>query len=199
MANLVDFDLPITDTFNEAVLTEVIETFICPSDPDSTILDFGQQVSGPVGGGSSSRNFQQSSGGLNLARSNYSGVFGNLEVESDPFRGIGVFFGNSEISFQQISDGSSNTIIIGERRNDLGAVTWLGVIPGIEEPFARVVGATDRSPNGPGDEFEDFRSYHPGGINVALGDGSTQFINDSITETIFEALGTRAGGEVANF
>lgn len=73
------------------------------------------------------------------------------------------------------------------------------MIPGINEPFARVVGATDHSPNDPDDGFEDFRSYHPGGINVALGDGSTQFIGDSISEPIFQALGSRAGGEIANF
>ena len=207
VANLADFDSPVTAPVNQAILTEVIETFICPSDPDDTVLDFEVELSGPVGGGggSTSRNappqpnFQVQSDSINLARTNYTGVFGNIETEDNPFRGNGVFFGNSAIGFRQIRDGSSNTIIIGERRNDLGPVTWLGLIPGIDEPFARIVGATDRSPNNPEDRFEDFRSYHPGGINVAIGDGSTQFIADSITDTIFQALGTRAGGEVANF
>ncbi len=199
VSNLIDFEVPLTDAVNEPVQTAVIETFLCPSDPDPTILDFGVALtSGPVGGGSSLRNPLQTDG-LNLARSNYSGVFGNLDFEEDPFRGNGTFFGNSGISFQQIRDGSSNTIIIGERRNDLGAITWLGLVQGIDEPFARIVGATDHSPNDREDGFEDFRSYHPGGINVALGDGSTQFINDSISEPIFQALGSRAGGEVATF
>ena len=89
--------------------------------------------------------------------------------------------------------------MIGERRNDLGGVTWVGVIDGIDEPFARVVGATDHSPNDRGNGFEDFRSYHPGGVNVGLADGSTQFISDGISELTFQALGSRAGGEVVSF
>ncbi|MBX6313990.1 MAG: DUF1559 domain-containing protein [Isosphaeraceae bacterium] len=40
------------------------------------------------------------------------------------------------------------------------------------------------------------RSYHPGGVNVALTDGSVRFIKDSIQPQIWYALGTRAGGEV---
>ena len=86
--------------------------------------------------------------------------------------------------------------MIGERRNDQGAVTWLGVIEGVSEPFARVVGASDRSPNSAQGGFEDFRSYHPGGVNMGLVDGSTQFISDTIDEFMFQALGSRNGGEI---
>jgi len=89
-------------------------------------------------------------------------------------------------------------MLIGERRNDLGAVTWVGVIDGIDEPFARIVGATDRAPNDPGNGLQVFRSYHPGGINIGLADGSTQFVSDTVGEEVFQALGTRSGGEVVN-
>jgi prepilin-type N-terminal cleavage/methylation domain-containing protein/prepilin-type processing-associated H-X9-DG protein len=39
-------------------------------------------------------------------------------------------------------------------------------------------------------------SYHPGGVNVLLADGSVRFIKDSIDGATWRALGTMAGGEV---
>lgn len=40
------------------------------------------------------------------------------------------------------------------------------------------------------------RSYHPGGVNVLLGDGSVRFIKSTIAGNTWRALGTVAGGEV---
>jgi len=44
-------------------------------------------------------------------------------------------------------------------------------------------------------------SYHPGGVNVLLGDGSVRFVSDNIQLAVWRSLGTRHGGEViqANF
>jgi prepilin-type N-terminal cleavage/methylation domain-containing protein/prepilin-type processing-associated H-X9-DG protein len=39
-------------------------------------------------------------------------------------------------------------------------------------------------------------SNHPGGVNVALADGSVRFVKDGINIPAWWALGTRAGGEV---
>jgi prepilin-type processing-associated H-X9-DG protein len=41
-------------------------------------------------------------------------------------------------------------------------------------------------------------SYHPGGVNTVLGDGSVRFIKETIALTVWRALGTRNGGEVLN-
>jgi len=40
------------------------------------------------------------------------------------------------------------------------------------------------------------RSYHPGGVDVLLGDGSVKFIKSSIDGMVWRGLGTVAGGEV---
>lgn len=200
LSDQIDFRSAILDPVNVPLTTEVIDAYLCPSDPDAEILNFVTEIVEPVGSGSGNSN--NNSGGfgdeLLLARSNYSGVFGNIDDNEDAFRGDGMFFGNSRLGFRNIRDGSSNTMLIGERRNDLGAVTWVGVIDGIEEPFARIVGATDRAPNDAGEELQNFRSYHPGGINVGLADGSTQFVTNNVDEELFQALGTRSGGEVVN-
>ena len=40
------------------------------------------------------------------------------------------------------------------------------------------------------------RSRHPGGVNILFGDGGVRFIKDSVNVVAWQALGTRAGGEV---
>jgi prepilin-type N-terminal cleavage/methylation domain-containing protein/prepilin-type processing-associated H-X9-DG protein len=42
----------------------------------------------------------------------------------------------------------------------------------------------------------DARSFHAGGVNVCFADGSVRFVSDSIALPTWQALGTRAGGEV---
>jgi len=39
------------------------------------------------------------------------------------------------------------------------------------------------------------RSYHPGGVNVVMADGSVRFVSSSIALAVWRAVGTRAGGE----
>ncbi len=39
-------------------------------------------------------------------------------------------------------------------------------------------------------------SNHPGGVNMAMGDGSVRFVKDTVNYQTWWALGTRAGGEV---
>ena len=41
-------------------------------------------------------------------------------------------------------------------------------------------------------------SFHPGGSQVAMGDGAVTFLSESVSATVFAALVTRDGGEVAS-
>ena len=45
-------------------------------------------------------------------------------------------------------------------------------------------------------EFVKANSNHAGGVNVLMGDGSTRFLKNSIGQTVWWALGTRARGEI---
>jgi prepilin-type processing-associated H-X9-DG protein len=40
------------------------------------------------------------------------------------------------------------------------------------------------------------RSYHPGGVNILLCDGSVRFVKSTIDGWLWRALGTVAGGEI---
>jgi prepilin-type N-terminal cleavage/methylation domain-containing protein/prepilin-type processing-associated H-X9-DG protein len=44
--------------------------------------------------------------------------------------------------------------------------------------------------------FSEADSYHPGGANVLLGDGSVRFIKSTINQNVWMALGTKANGEI---
>jgi prepilin-type processing-associated H-X9-DG protein len=39
------------------------------------------------------------------------------------------------------------------------------------------------------------RSYHPGGVNVLLGDGHVRRVADGIAPRVWSAMGTRSGGD----
>jgi prepilin-type processing-associated H-X9-DG protein len=46
-----------------------------------------------------------------------------------------------------------------------------------------------------GNMFAAARSRHSGGVNAAMADASVRFFQDGISQTVWQALGTRAGGE----
>jgi prepilin-type N-terminal cleavage/methylation domain-containing protein/prepilin-type processing-associated H-X9-DG protein len=54
----------------------------------------------------------------------------------------------------------------------------------------------DEDDGGPTYAAVTARSYHPGGVNVLLGDGSVRFVKNSIAWSTWRALGTIASGEV---
>ena len=130
-----------------------------------------------------------------LARANYSGVFGTGSIEGNPGMGNGTFFRNSHIRFANIIDGLSNTLLIGERSSRLDFPTWVGAVPGAYRGMARIIGTASSVPNHILNDFADFGSYHPFGANFAMGDGSVRLIDDEIDLSVFQALATRAGRE----
>ncbi|WP_165251308.1 DUF1559 domain-containing protein [Paludisphaera soli] len=45
-------------------------------------------------------------------------------------------------------------------------------------------------------DYVNASSFHSGGVNAAMGDGSVRFIKTSVSMPVWWAIGTRAGGEV---
>jgi prepilin-type N-terminal cleavage/methylation domain-containing protein len=116
----------------------------------------------------------------------------------------GVLYVNSNVDFGAISDGSSNTVMVGERsaaENLLYGWAWAGAGDNVQGEGDVVLGVHERiavdwgaDPNGyatdyfrkgknrdPGNEHRfHYWSSHPGGGSWGMADGSTQFFDYSI-------------------
>ncbi|MCI0463688.1 MAG: DUF1559 domain-containing protein [Gemmataceae bacterium] len=183
---LIDPQLPITHPRHRAARLTVLPVFRCPSDigPDTFHLE-PEHGSGPL---------------VELAKSNYVGVFGTFDVENNPGSGDGTFYHQSRTRFADIRDGLSHTLLVGERASVLGGSTWVGVVPGGREAMDRVVGICNHPPNYADDEGEldNFSSFHSRGTQFLFADGSVDWVTEHIALPVYQALATRAGGEAVS-
>jgi prepilin-type N-terminal cleavage/methylation domain-containing protein/prepilin-type processing-associated H-X9-DG protein len=116
--------------------------------------------------------------------------------------GDGVLYQHSKVSPAHITDGTSNTLMVGEvigyEQGSHSAYWWtswnvLDTINGINLPL-RV------PPRGLFEQPETgFASYHIGGAHFLFCDGSATFINDTIDQKVLTALTTRNGDDIADF
>jgi prepilin-type N-terminal cleavage/methylation domain-containing protein len=210
----IDFQRPVFDAsggdMHRGARETVIATFLCPSDlPGPTESARVFDVGAEDGHGEEGHDHEEDDhvshsvdGGdlatlCRAAKSNYVAMFGwARSLDDEPAVGDGIFFRNSRIGLKDIVDGSSKTILLGERSARLGGSVWSGVIHGAESARARIVGVGDHAPNAESHHFDDFSSRHPGGAVFVRADASTRFLTESMDEGVFHALCTRAGGEV---
>ncbi len=110
------------------------------------------------------------------------------------------------VTMASITDGTSNTVTVGEsipaQRADNNVWTFSGVTNGMTVPINQysggafvTFGGTNWSQRGAYSNT-GFKSLHPGGGNFAFGDGSVHFLKASINMFTYCALGSRNGGEV---
>jgi prepilin-type processing-associated H-X9-DG protein len=135
-----------------------------------------------------------------------------------PFNGC--FHRNRAIRFADISDGTSNTVGVGERNSGFVESGWAGLVPGQEliyNPATRpppynpalapcqnwrptitavVVHSRQYTLNAPNGSPASFHSAHTGGGNFLLMDGSARFVGNGIALATMRALCSRDGGEV---
>jgi prepilin-type processing-associated H-X9-DG protein len=151
---------------------------------------------------------------VNVAHANYLGVFGTGPLSATGRPADGVFYRDSRTRLTDIADGTSTTLLVGERSSDLGLATWTGAVtrghvlpqrPGADPNTAadraglvlgRCANEPGRGPNSSASRPEDFASRHSGGVHFAFADGSVRFLASSILPANYAALATRAGNEV---
>jgi prepilin-type N-terminal cleavage/methylation domain-containing protein/prepilin-type processing-associated H-X9-DG protein len=175
-----------------------MKAYQCPWDPRSEYLD-------PYDDGGAK---------YMVAMTGYLGVNGQDQISQD-----GVFAPNHPVSFGDIQDGTSTTIMVGEKlpTKDFVYGWWFA---GSGEPSHNlgtsdvILGAAEVMGPGAGYSPEYFRpgsintntvdqfhfwSLHTGGAVFLFADGSAKMINYSVGKPILSALSTIAGGEPVSF
>ncbi len=113
--------------------------------------------------------------------------------------------------FEQITDGTSHTLLLVEcagRPNIYWGRTYSGTtisgVPGAGWAQGNTAGFQGFDPVTHSVNARCMMnctnnlgaySFHPGGVNVAMGDGSVRFLSDQVQPELFAALCTLAGGE----
>jgi prepilin-type processing-associated H-X9-DG protein len=209
----INLNVNIEDKAHATTRVVMLSTFVCPTDDmprvwdatvGSTWMELGQIVS-------------RAEKICDVAGANYVGVFGIAEPGVD---GEGIFFRGSAIRPQDIPDGLSHTMAVGERSVTLnsgrGMATWVGAVPGAllwscaPDPFdpdggicrkedgsGMILGHTGEG-HGPGDtrgDVNQFLSMHGKGAHFVFCDGHVKFLRNGMNYKTYKALSTRKGRE----
>lgn len=215
-------DLGEIDRFHFTEMTTVVGTFLCPSDPNispaplapnSFRANLGLVANSyegldhvhPVEEGA----FSWDQEPLSLAKFT-DGLSNTLALSEKPI-------GSRNQRYQSFRDWiyvrdsagfnginpwiriCSNITDVSQARFDSGK-TWLVPLSFTTEFFASVPPNSAIPDCGlENDGIFAARSYHPGGVNAAMADGSVRWFSSGIDIKTWNALGTRAGGEVVSF
>jgi len=133
-------------------------------------------------------------GGDSVGRTNYVGVSGYAGVTGWPSADIGkgIFYNRSQIRIVQISDGTSQTLAVGETlggsTNDAWTTSfsWMGC------------GALPTGYGLGGDDWCHFSSAHPDIVHFCCADGSVHSLSTHIDPDLLNALSGIADGEVVS-
>jgi prepilin-type N-terminal cleavage/methylation domain-containing protein/prepilin-type processing-associated H-X9-DG protein len=203
-------------SFRDLVRTKVVSTYICPSNPSPSTVNTsaGQAIA--------LTNYMGITG---RQRSDYKNAPDGVGMDTGIIglvRTSGTSFPAAPVGISAITDGTSNTLAFGERpplpdlqwgwvygKPDLDSLIWARYI--VPPDSTNNLGASDsvgpcpfpmyfQAPASPPRYCDGYHmwSYHTGGGNFALADGSVRFIQYSAGTTVIVPMSTRAMGEVVS-
>jgi prepilin-type N-terminal cleavage/methylation domain-containing protein/prepilin-type processing-associated H-X9-DG protein len=133
-------------------------------------------------------------------KTDYGGIMGSI-LSGATINGIGLDNGilvevsrasrrPLSVRLGEITDGTSNTIVIGEcsDRDADGGGRWVSGL----NCFSQDNGGVNATLG------DDLYSYHPGGAYAAFADGRVQFLSKNTADFVLGAICTRSGGELVN-
>lgn len=244
VASAIDLRSPIWQTNHRASIQTPIASFLCASSSGPrdalVVVDDSDAPFSPDGDTALllgrthyvASHGQESAWGPEAGSALSGEVFTNIytsQTQSVEIRGDvsrvadGPFYRNSKTRISEISDGTSNTIFLGEHSSALSDKSWAGVIPGasvhprISSPENGFDGAATMvlvhmGPSGGELDITGFPiihpvnfptlhvgqmyAEHPGGGNICMGDGSVRFFSEEIDLITFAELSSMDEGEV---
>ena len=219
--DMFDFTKPMRDQANYAGRIRPVEIYMCASDPtsgnpvltlrgdspshnprESTMLSYPASMGPtqpdncpfcPDNAPSSDNwccqgcNFGSFGGGCNMNDGTFAGMFGRWK---------------KSVAIRQVTDGLSKTVMAGETIPS--HYIWNGAfVPNFPVSSMSIpINTLEQDNQSHGGHTlimwaitSGYKSYHPGGANFVMGDGSVHFLTESIDHRLYANLGTRAGEE----
>jgi prepilin-type N-terminal cleavage/methylation domain-containing protein len=117
---------------------------------------------------------------------------------SGAYQGVG--WVNSKVRITEISDGTSSTFMVGEKAN-YSNQSWCSQGMGCNEFFwvhhqSQGMITASEPPNFTKGNSRAAEGWHQTGVLIVFCDGHVQMIQNSISMTTYQALGTRSGGDI---
>ncbi|MCA9059702.1 MAG: DUF1559 domain-containing protein [Planctomycetaceae bacterium] len=183
---LIDRDQPVFHESNAKAREQTLPFLLCPSDITEPRFVLYSEP----------RGLTPAAALTELPTASYFGVFGITEPDESHLPpghpGEGTFIESRSIRISELTQGSSNTVIVGERTMARIPSTWLGVDWRGEDAACRLVGNTDTSPNCRQCDECEFGSRHSGGANFLYGDGHVKLVSENIDRDLYQKLGRRS-------
>ncbi|QDS89954.1 hypothetical protein EC9_41560 [Rosistilla ulvae] len=189
-----DFSLSYSDPYNQAVASQEIATYLCPS------MTMPRQVPDDSNGETGGPTSYLACEGTGAYMVKADGMFG--------LNWTSYGYNNPATRFRDITDGTSSTIAYGETTYDMpdylwtapaadagkvkwGTARWVLGYPAVSlGTTLKELNVHNAANNG------GFQSMHPGGVQFLYGDGSVRFGAETADRDLLNALATRNGGEV---
>lgn len=205
--------LRMNDTFNGKRIREIVLTSVrCPSDTAPELVTGNNDVMHNGFGANSGSaptsykgvcGYNWGWGGVNINQpggSNHGLERGNGAFDRRMITINGTNGADNTTAFRSITDGTANTLLVGESSNNFCNHTgsWLhfnGTTGTCVFPVNYKQSNGNPWPKKDWTRTYSFHSYHPGGAQFGIADGSVRFVAETMDLKNYRALATIAGGE----